>query len=55
MSYRRVVLNQSSGVTEDSHVIQWALALCLMLAWALLFGAIYKGIKSIGKVVHMLV
>lgn len=32
--------------------IRWSLCLCLLLAWAIVFLCILKGVKSSGKVRH---
>ena len=45
------VLNQSSGIGEMGNV-EWHLALCLLAAWIIIFGCLFKGIKSSGKVVY---
>ncbi|XP_067094517.1 sodium- and chloride-dependent neutral and basic amino acid transporter B(0+) [Osmerus mordax] len=47
-----VVLQRSSGIDETGPVV-WYLALCLLLSWILVGGAIYKGVKSSGKVVYV--
>ncbi|XP_033126430.1 sodium- and chloride-dependent glycine transporter 1-like isoform X2 [Anneissia japonica] len=45
------VLQRSSGM-EEMGKIRWQLALCLLLAWVVVFGCIAKGVKSSGKVVY---
>ena len=40
----------SAGIDQDASVIKWDLALCLLLAWILVFFCIVRGIKSSGKV-----
>ena len=47
---RRKVLALSSGVGEPGS-IKWDLALCLLLAWIIVYFCIWKGIKSSGKVI----
>lgn len=46
---RYKVLDQSDGI-EDMGNIKWDLALCLVLAWIVVYVCICKGIKSSGKV-----
>jgi SNF family Na+-dependent transporter len=45
------VLKQTDGIGTVGP-IQWHLALCLLAAWLLIFGCLFKGIKSSGKVVY---
>lgn len=45
------VLQMSDGI-EDSGEIVWQLALCLLLAWIIVFAVLIKGISSLGKVVY---
>lgn len=47
--FYRETLNISSSVEENGGV-QWGQALCLLLAWAITYLLISKGIKSTGKV-----
>lgn len=47
----KVTLRRSSGMDETG-VIVWYLALCLLLAWIIVGAALFKGIKSSGKVVY---
>ncbi|KAM6980779.1 sodium- and chloride-dependent neutral and basic amino acid transporter B(0+) [Aplochiton taeniatus] len=47
----RVALQRSSGLAETGPVV-WHLALCLLLGWILIAAALFKGIKSSGKVVY---
>ncbi|MBN3299388.1 S6A14 protein, partial [Amia calva] len=47
----KVALRRSSGLDETGEVV-WHLALCLLLSWILVGAAVYKGIKSSGKVVY---
>ena len=47
--YRRRVLAISNGINEPG-TIKWDLALCLLLAWIVVYFCIWKGIKSSGKV-----
>lgn len=44
-----VALQRSSSLDETGPVV-WHLALCLLLGWLLIAAALYKGIKSSGKV-----
>ncbi|RXM35534.1 Sodium- and chloride-dependent neutral and basic amino acid transporter B(0+) [Acipenser ruthenus] len=46
-----VALRRSSGLDETGEVV-WHLALCLLLAWIIVGVAMFKGIKSSGKVVY---
>ncbi|XP_051957084.1 sodium- and chloride-dependent neutral and basic amino acid transporter B(0+) [Xyrauchen texanus] len=46
-----VVLQRTSSMDETGPVV-WHLALCLLLAWILVAAALFKGIKSSGKVVY---
>ncbi|XP_078267991.1 sodium- and chloride-dependent neutral and basic amino acid transporter B(0+)-like [Rhinoraja longicauda] len=45
------VLRRTSSVGETGEIV-WHLALCLLLAWLIVCGALSKGIKSSGKVVY---
>ncbi|XP_040179608.1 sodium- and chloride-dependent neutral and basic amino acid transporter B(0+)-like isoform X2 [Rana temporaria] len=47
----KVALKRSSGIDETGQVV-WHLALCLLLAWIITAAALFKGIKSSGKVVY---
>uniref|UniRef100_A0A8C5QC26 Transporter n=1 Tax=Leptobrachium leishanense TaxID=445787 RepID=A0A8C5QC26_9ANUR len=49
--WEKVTLRRSSGLDETGTVV-WYLALCLLLAWIIIGAALYKGIKSSGKVVY---
>lgn len=49
---RRGVLDQSNGI-ENIGVPQWKIALCLLCAWLMTFGALSRGVKSTGKVVRL--
>ncbi|CAI9584975.1 unnamed protein product [Staurois parvus] len=49
--FRKVALRRSSGLDETGEVV-WYLALCLLLAWIIVGAALFKGIKSSGKVVY---
>uniref|UniRef100_A0A674BDC2 Solute carrier family 6 member 14 n=1 Tax=Salmo trutta TaxID=8032 RepID=A0A674BDC2_SALTR len=46
-----VALQRFSSLDETGPVV-WHLALCLLLGWLLIAAALYKGIKSSGKVVY---
>ena len=43
------MLGISTGLT-DINLIRWDLAGCLLLAWIIVYCALWKGVKSIGKV-----
>ncbi|CAH8659208.1 unnamed protein product [Heterobilharzia americana] len=45
------VLRISSGI-DNLGTVQWDLALCLLLAWTIIFLAICQGIKTSGKVMY---
>ncbi|XP_053530089.1 sodium- and chloride-dependent neutral and basic amino acid transporter B(0+)-like isoform X1 [Ictalurus punctatus] len=47
-----VALQRTSSMDETGSVV-WHLALCLLLGWILIAAALYKGIKSSGKVVYL--
>lgn len=49
--WEKVTLRRSSGMDETGEVV-WYLALCLLLAWIIVGAALFKGIKSSGKVVY---
>ncbi|KAF4026688.1 hypothetical protein G4228_019338 [Cervus hanglu yarkandensis] len=49
--WNKVALQRSSGLDETG-VIVWYLALCLLLSWLIVGAALCKGIKSSGKVVY---
>ncbi|KAM8953605.1 sodium- and chloride-dependent neutral and basic amino acid transporter B(0+)-like isoform 2-T2 [Pelodytes ibericus] len=49
--WEKVALRRSSGLDETGEVV-WYLALCLLLAWIIIGAALFKGIKSSGKVVY---
>jgi len=44
-----VALQRSSGLDETGNIV-WYLALCLLLSWMIVGAALFKGIKSSGKV-----
>ncbi|KAK3536935.1 hypothetical protein QTP86_027053 [Hemibagrus guttatus] len=46
-----VALQRTSSMDETGPVV-WHLALCLLLGWLMIAAALYKGIKSSGKVVY---
>uniref|UniRef100_A0A0B7AA86 Transporter n=1 Tax=Arion vulgaris TaxID=1028688 RepID=A0A0B7AA86_9EUPU len=50
--WERKVLGLSAGVDEPG-IIKWDLALCLLLAWIIVYLCICKGIKSSGKVMYV--
>ncbi|XP_053547733.1 sodium- and chloride-dependent neutral and basic amino acid transporter B(0+) [Bombina bombina] len=47
----KVALRRSDGLHETGAVV-WYLALCLLLSWMIIGAALFKGIKSSGKVVY---
>ncbi|XP_055499430.1 sodium- and chloride-dependent neutral and basic amino acid transporter B(0+)-like isoform X2 [Leucoraja erinacea] len=49
--WEKFVLRRASSVGETGEIV-WYLALCLLLAWLIVCGALSKGIKSSGKVVY---
>ncbi|ESN90550.1 hypothetical protein HELRODRAFT_189893 [Helobdella robusta] len=49
--FYRKVLQMSDGLDHPGTII-WQLALCLFLAWTIVFLVISKGIASLGKVVY---
>ncbi|XP_018655491.1 putative sodium/chloride dependent neurotransmitter transporter [Schistosoma mansoni] len=46
------VLRISNGI-DNLGTVQWDLALCLLLAWTIIFLAICRGIKTSGKVMYI--
>lgn len=44
---------QLSDSIDELGALRWELALCLLLAWTLVFFCMCKGIKSSGKVVYV--
>ncbi|XP_070552978.1 sodium- and chloride-dependent glycine transporter 2-like isoform X2 [Ptychodera flava] len=44
-------LEKSKGI-DDTGPVVWKLALCLLLAWVIVFFTLVKGVKSVGKVVY---
>uniref|UniRef100_A0A8D0G1Y9 Transporter n=1 Tax=Sphenodon punctatus TaxID=8508 RepID=A0A8D0G1Y9_SPHPU len=49
--WNKVALQRSSSLDETGHIV-WYLALCLLLSWLIVAAALFKGIKSSGKVVY---
>ena len=43
------MLGLSAGIS-DLTTVRWELAGCLLLAWTIVYLALWRGIKSIGKV-----
>ncbi|CAL1541934.1 unnamed protein product [Lymnaea stagnalis] len=50
--WERKVLGLSPGIDQPG-IIKWDLALCLLLAWVVVYFCICKGIKSSGKVMYV--
>ncbi|TGZ58016.1 hypothetical protein CRM22_009780 [Opisthorchis felineus] len=50
--WERHVLRISDGI-EQMGSVQWELALCLLVAWIVVFLCIYKGIKTSGKIMYV--
>ncbi|XP_069118925.1 sodium- and chloride-dependent GABA transporter 3-like [Argopecten irradians] len=50
--WERKVLGISDGI-ENLGTIKWDLALCLLLAWVIVYVCICKGIRSSGKVMYV--
>ena len=48
------MLGISTGLT-DINLVRWDLAGCLLLAWIIVYCALWKGVKSIGKVRIMII
>lgn len=48
-AFSKVALQRSSGLDETGTIV-WYLALCLLLSWIIVAAALFKGIKSSGKV-----
>jgi len=49
--FHNFMLDVSDGI-HDVGSIRWELAGCLLLAWSIVYMALWKGIKSIGKLVY---
>jgi len=49
--FHNFMLDISEGI-HDIGAIRWELALCLLLAWTIVYAALWKGIKSFGKLVY---
>ncbi|CAG5126380.1 unnamed protein product, partial [Candidula unifasciata] len=49
--YSNYVLQKSSSI-EEFGTLNWRLALCLLLSWIVVGGALIKGVQSLGKVVY---
>ena len=49
-NFSNFMLDISNGIHELG-AIRWELAICLLLAWVIVYFALWNGIKSFGKVV----
>ena len=49
LNFSHHMLQLSSGI-EEAGSINWKLALCLLLAWIMVYFCIWKGIRTTGKV-----
>ncbi|XP_062998149.1 sodium- and chloride-dependent neutral and basic amino acid transporter B(0+) [Elgaria multicarinata webbii] len=49
--WNKQVLRRSDGLNDTGEIV-WYLALCLLLSWLIVAVALFKGIKSSGKVVY---
>ncbi|XP_033122550.1 sodium- and chloride-dependent neutral and basic amino acid transporter B(0+)-like [Anneissia japonica] len=49
--WKRGVLQESPSMNDTGGIV-WQLALCLLLAWVIVFFCVVKGIKSSGKAVY---
>jgi len=49
--FHNFMLDISKGI-HNLGTVRWELALCLLLAWTIVFCALWKGIKSFGKVIY---
>ncbi len=47
--FSNYVLEMSDGM-ENMGSVNWKLALCLLLAWIIIFVCLIRGIRSLGKV-----
>jgi len=47
--FSNYVLEMSSGM-EEMGAVNWKLALCLLIAWLIIFVCLIRGIQSLGKV-----
>lgn len=52
--FSREVIKQKDDITDGLGLPDWQLTLWLLLAWAVVFFVIIKGIKSSGKVSYFL-
>ncbi|GBM61123.1 Sodium- and chloride-dependent betaine transporter, partial [Araneus ventricosus] len=49
--YSNFVLGITDGL-HDLGEVRWQLALCLLACWVIVFFCLWKGVKSMGKVVY---
>ncbi|XP_046543736.1 sodium-dependent proline transporter-like [Haliotis rubra] len=47
------LLTFSSSGLDDVGGVKWELLLCLFISWAIIFGCVFKGVKSVGKAVYV--
>ncbi|XP_048251548.1 sodium- and chloride-dependent GABA transporter 3-like [Haliotis rufescens] len=50
--FRHKVLGITPGL-EHLGSIKWELLLCLLASWVLIFGCVFKGVRTVGKVVYV--
>ncbi|KMQ88004.1 sodium-dependent nutrient amino acid transporter 1-like protein [Lasius niger] len=50
----KVVLQEYESIENGIGAPSWQLAICLFLSWACIFGVLFRGVKSTGKVVYFL-
>ncbi|XP_067653314.1 sodium- and chloride-dependent glycine transporter 2-like [Haliotis asinina] len=50
--WQHKVLGISSGLDHIGS-IKWEILLCLFISWAIIFGCVFKGVRSVGKAVYV--